>query len=466
MSRRADLFAPTAATLNVGTSTSDERDKPASGGAWSVGALCRAVGESLQARFGLLSVRGEISGLSPAASGHLYFTLKDEAGQMRCAMFRRAAHTLGFVPREGDQVEVRARVAVYEQRGDLQLIVEGMQRSGQGALFEDFLRLKARLEARGLFAPERKRALPSMPRGIGLVTSLGAAALRDVATAWARRAPHIPIVLAAAAVQGAGAATELIAALHKLYAIAAPKADAAQPFVQTPPSSPPIDLIVIVRGGGSLQDLWSFNDEALAQTIAAAPVPIVTGIGHETDFTIADFCADLRAPTPTAAAELTAPARAECLTELAGQQSRLHRAAARAIERQWQRLDLAALRLKAPAQQLQQRREQLASIAHRIQRSAAATLAQQRQAHGWAARRLAHMPVHSLQTQRHTLAQLRTRIELLAPAHLMQRGWAMLTTPDGHTVISTISAAPVGAPLKVHLADGVLDVTVTQPKLI
>ena len=265
---------------------------------WEVGALCRAVGDALAARFNPVSVRGEISGFSRAASGHCYFTLKDAQGQIRCAMFKRAASSLDFAPRDGELVELQGRLGVYEQRGDLQLIVEQLQRAGQGALFEQFLRLKAQLEAEGLFDTARKRALPVLPRAIGLVTSPGAAALHDVVTALRRRVPHIPVVLVPALVQGAQAPASLCEALSKLYLLAqagkGPGADLAQ--------YPAIDVILLVRGGGSMEDLWAFNDEQLARTIVQSPVPLICGVGHETDFTIADFAADQRAPTPTATA--------------------------------------------------------------------------------------------------------------------------------------------------------------------
>ncbi|MCB1989522.1 MAG: exodeoxyribonuclease VII large subunit, partial [Burkholderiaceae bacterium] len=215
---------------------------------WEVGALCRAVADALQARFNPVAVRGEITGFSRASSGHCYFSLKDAQGQIRCAMFRSAASRLDFVPRDGELVELRGRLGVYEARGDLQLVVESLQRAGQGALFEQFLRLKARLEAEGLFDAARKRPLPLMPRSIGLVTSPGAAALHDVVSALRRRVPHLPVVLVPALVQGEGAAPSLCAALSKLYLMAqagqASEADLAH--------NPPIDVILLVRGGGSM----------------------------------------------------------------------------------------------------------------------------------------------------------------------------------------------------------------------
>ena len=264
---------------------------------WAVGALCRAIADVLDNSFNPVAVRGEISGFTRAASGHCYFTLKDASGQLRCAMFKRAAQMLDFRPVDGELVEIRGRLGVYEPRGELQLVVEHMRRAGQGAWFEQFLKLKAQLEAEGLFDAERKRPLPTMPRGIGVVTSLGAAALHDVASALQRRVPHIPVVLAPSLVQGPDAPPTLVQALQQLCQL------------------PHIDVILLVRGGGSMEDLWAFNDEHLARAIVNCPVPIISGVGHETDFTIADFCADLRAPTPTAAAEMCAVPQSELLSD-------------------------------------------------------------------------------------------------------------------------------------------------------
>ena len=258
---------------------------------WPVGSLLRAIADSLEARFNPVAVQGELAGFSRASSGHCYFSLKDGQGQIRCAMFRRAASLLDFSPRDGQLVELRGRLGVYEPRGELQLVVESMRQAGQGTLFEQFLQLKARLEAEGLFDTARKRPLPVMPRAIGVVTSLGAAALHDVVTALQRRAPHIPVVIYPASVQGAQAAGELRGAVLK---------------AGERRSTDQVDVLLLVRGGGAMEDLWAFNDEALARAIVASPMPVVCGVGHETDFTIADFCADVRAPTPTAAAELCA----------------------------------------------------------------------------------------------------------------------------------------------------------------
>ncbi|HSW21070.1 MAG TPA: exodeoxyribonuclease VII large subunit [Ramlibacter sp.] len=414
---------------------------------WQVGALCRAVADSLDARFNPVAVAGEISGFSRASSGHCYFTLKDGQGQIRCAMFRRAASLVDFAPRDGDRVEVRGRLDVYDARGDLQLIVESLARAGQGALFEQFMRRKAQLEAEGLFDTARKRSLPLMPRGIGLVTSLGAAALHDVATALRRRAPHVPVVLAPAAVQGAQAPAELIAALNALYRRAA---------------AGELDVILLVRGGGSLEDLWSFNDEALARAIVRSPVPVVVGVGHETDFTIADFCADLRAPTPTAAAELVAEPRDVWLGALASMQQRMARAGQRRLDVAAQRVDGAASRLGRPSGLVGAQQQRLARHAQRLRY---AVLARLQRAHSTldaveSARRGQARQRLSLQAQQVERAAL--RLSLLDPRLVLQRGYALLTRPDG-SVLSSAAQAKPGMSLRGLLSDGSIDLTVAEP---
>jgi len=413
---------------------------------WPVGALCRAVADALDARFNPVAVRGEISGFSRASSGHCYFALKDDSGQLRCAMFRRAAGLLDFSPRDGDQVEVRGRLAVYEPRGDLQLVVESLQRAGQGALFEQFLQRKARLEAEGLFDAERKRALPVMPRAVGLVTSLGAAALHDVVTALRRRVPHIPVVLAPAAVQGAGAPGELVRALQSLYAL-----------------KPAVDVILLVRGGGSIEDLWAFNDETLARTIVQSPVPLICGVGHETDFTIADFCADLRAPTPTAAAELVSAPQATWLGAIDLLGERLQGALDTRLDVLGQRLDQAASRLGRPSALVA--RQQL-RLAHQSQRLRYAVLSR--------TERLAHAPrsisadfprklERALAERRDRLERVALRLKLLDPALVLQRGYAWLTGTDGRAIVSARKLNP-GDAVVARLADGSVDLTVTPGK--
>ncbi|MFT4241593.1 MAG: exodeoxyribonuclease VII large subunit [Acidovorax sp.] len=436
-----------------------ERPNPAAAPrVWEVGALCRAIADALQARFNPVAVRGEITGFSRASSGHCYFSIKDANGQLRCAMFRRAADLLDFSPRDGELVELRGRIGVYEARGDLQFIVESMQRAGQGALFEQFLRLKARLEAEGLFDAARKRPLPLQPRGIGVVTSLGAAALHDVATALRRRVPHIPVVLAPAQVQGAGAPQSLIAALSKLYLLAqsgqAPEAD-----------STPIDVILLVRGGGSIEDLWAFNDERLARVIAQSPVPVVSGVGHETDFTIADFSADLRAPTPTAAAELVAQPRAVWLGALDLLAGRLADGAQRQLDARHQRLDQAAARLGRPSGLVARQQMQLARLAQRMRHGA--LLKMQRLAHTQQALE-ADLPLklqRALRLQADRLDRAALRLQLLDPRLVLQRGYALLTDTAGQAVTSARQARP-GDALRATLADGDLDLTVTPPRLL
>ncbi len=409
---------------------------------WAVGALCRAVADALDARFNPVSVRGEISGFSRAASGHCYFSLKDESGQLRCAMFRRAAGLLDFSPRDGDQVEVRGRLAVYEPRGDLQLVVESLRRAGQGALFEQFLQRKARLEAEGLFDPARKRALPVMPRAIGVVTSLGAAALHDVVTALRRRVPHIPVTVAPAAVQGAAAPGELVRALQSLYAM-----------------QPAVDVILLVRGGGSIEDLWAFNDESLARTIVQSPVPLISGVGHETDFTIADFCADLRAPTPTAAAELVSAPQALWLDALTLLEERLDDAIGARLDVLGQRLDQAAGRLGRPSSLVA--RQQL-RLAHHAQRLHYAVLSRT-QRHSQAAQTLANdFPSkfeRALVQRRERLERVALRLRLLDPALVLQRGYAWITDTDGRAVVSAKALAP-GDAVVARLSDGSVDLTV------
>ena len=429
---------------------------------WEVGALCRAVGDALAARFNPVSVRGEISGFSRAASGHCYFTLKDAQGQIRCAMFKRAASSLDFAPRDGELVELQGRLGVYEQRGDLQLIVEQLQRAGQGALFEQFLRLKAQLEAEGLFDTARKRALPVLPRAIGLVTSPGAAALHDVVTALRRRVPHIPVVLVPARVQGAQAPASLCEALSKLYLLARSGQGLE---AKNTPNLPPIDVILLVRGGGAIEDLWAFNDATLARTIVASPVPVISGVGHETDFTIADFCADLRAPTPTAAAELVATPLHEHLAALAHLAERLHEGAQRQCEQRQQRLDMAVQRLGRPSAVVARQQLGLARLGQRMQQASLLKLQRLAQAQQGLEANFSHtLQQHLLQhTQRLEQAQL--QLQLLDPRLVLQRGYALLHDSQGRSV-THIAQAPPGSAVRAQVMDGVLDLTVVQPRLL
>lgn len=434
---------------------------------WQVGALCRAIADALEARFNPVAVRGEISSFSRAASGHCYFSLKDENGQIRCAMFRRAASSLDFAPRDGELVEVRGRLGVYEPRGDLQLIVESMSRAGQGAWFEQFLKLKAKLEAEGLFDAARKRTLPVMPRGIGLVTSLGAAALHDVMTALQRRVPHIPVVLAPASVQGNSAPAELVKALSNLYLLTQEGRDLEPGLTKKSKKpadrGPVIDVILLVRGGGSMEDLWAFNDEQLARTLVQSPVPIVCGVGHETDFTIADFVADLRAPTPTAAAELVAQPREAWLGALDGAARRLREAVLRQIDRQSQRLDLTLSRLGRPSALVGRQRLHLASSAQRLQFAATHFLKQKQQDLQGLQTALPIALQRDLQRRDDRLQRASLRLSLLDPTLVLQRGYAWLTTSDGETITSVRQTRP-GQAVRATLADGAVDLTVSPPR--
>ena len=426
---------------------------------WEVGALCRAIADALEARFNPVAVRGEITGFSRASSGHCYFSIKDANGQLRCAMFRRAAGLLDFSPRDGELVEVRGRLGVYEARGDLQFIVESMQRAGQGALFEQFLRLKAQLEGEGLFDPRRKRPLPVQPRGIGLITSLGAAALHDVVTALRRRVPHIPVVLIPAQVQGAAAPQSMVTALRQMYALAEGEAPADGE------TTPVVDVILLVRGGGSMEDLWAFNDEQLARTIVQSPVPLVSGVGHETDFTIADFCADLRAPTPTAAAELVAQPREVWLGALDLLADRLASAVQRQIDLRHQRLDQAAQRLGRPSGLAAREQLRLARCAQRLRHGMLLNLERLALKNQALEADFAQKTARHIALQSDRLERARMQLELLNPHLVLQRGYALLTDSHGHAVTS-VGQARLGDALRATLADGVLDVTVDQPRLL
>ena len=401
-----------------------------------VSLLNRMARERLESAFPLCWVAGEISNLTYAASGHVYFTLKDAQAQVRCVMYRNRAQLLGWRLANGQRIEARVLVTLYEARGDFQLNVENARQAGTGNLYEEFLRRKARLDAEGLFAPEHKRDLPAFPRRIGLITSPQAAALRDVLTTLRRRAPQVGVVLYPTPVQGAGAAREIVAALR----VAGERKEC--------------DLLILCRGGGSLEDLWEFNDEALARAIRASPLPVISGLGHETDFTLADFAADCRAPTPTAAAELAAPARDTLLDTLAAQRRQLQRQWQSALQGRQQALDLLALRLVHPAEQIARQRRQLDHLAHRLGGALAQTCTRRRQALGAlgqrltvarpqterAARRLdalAHRldaAGHLALDERHAnLARFAAALAHLNPQAVLERGYSLVT--DEHGVI-------------------------------
>lgn len=412
---------------------------------WAVGSLMRAVADALAARFNPVLVKGEISGFARAASGHCYFSLKDAEGQVRCAMFRRAATALPFAPRDGDWVEVEGKLDVYGPRGDLQLIVEGMRQAGQGSLFEQFLKLKAQLQAEGLFDPGRKRPLPAMPQSVAVVTSLGAAALRDVATALARRVPHIPVTVFPAAVQGTQAPAELCRALQTAY---------AQHALTGHPQ-----VLLLVRGGGSLEDLAAFNNEELARTLALAPMPVVCGVGHETDFSIADFVADVRAPTPTAAAELCATDRSTALALLDRLAEQLQSAVHRRLDAHAQGLDRCAQRLARPSDRLVRQQQRLQMWQHRLQQAVNQKVKQSSQYHQAIEANLSYKTNRALAEAQKRLARCEAALSALDPRLVLQRGYAWLSDGQGHPVVLASQTHP-GQALRASLSDGVVDLRV------
>lgn len=408
---------------------------------WGVQALLLAAGDSLSARFGAVTVRGELSGFVRAASGHCYFTLKDAEGGaavLRCAMFRRAAALLDFDPgdqRQAGQVELRGRLGVYEPRGELQVVVEAMRRVGAGNLYEEFLRLKARLEALGLFDDARKRVIPREPRCVGVITSTAGAALHDVLTALHRRAPQVAVVIYPSPVQGADAPPALVQAL----ALANQRGEA--------------QTLLLVRGGGSIEDLWAFNDERVVRAVAASAVPVICGVGHETDVTLADLAADLRAATPTAAAELAVPSRDELLQALGAWQRRVAAAAQNRLLVWAQRQDRLALRLGAPAARFAAAQQRLYSLGARIVRAGAVHLPRAHDRQGELAGRLQRAARLALEQRRQQLQRWQAGVEALGPQQVLQRGYAWVLGEDGRAVMQAHQVQP-GQRLTAVWADG------------
>ncbi len=430
----------------------------------TVTALNQQVARLLERSFPLTWIGGEISNFTRAGSGHWYFTLKDDAAQVRAVMFRGRAQYAGFIPREGDKVEVRALVTLYGARGDYQINVESIRRAGVGALFEAFLRLKEKLGAQGLFDEARKRPLPLFTRSIGIVTSPQAAALRDILSALKRRAPHVRIVLYPCPVQGQFSAEKIAEAIK----LASRRAE--------------VDVLLVCRGGGSIEDLWSFNEEVVARAIAACSMPVIAGVGHETDFTIADFSADVRAATPTAAAELAATARDDWMASLAADCTDLRRAMRRTVSEANLNLDNYARRLQSPSARIGHQRLQLLALSTAMTHAVRAplnrhsfTLAQLRAR--WASHRpdlrawraeIASQQRHfgaSLASQmgarRHALGALAAQLELLNPQRTLERGYAIVRNAKGE-VLRSPSAIRVHEMLTVRLAEGSAEVGVAS----
>ncbi|HEV7816680.1 MAG TPA: exodeoxyribonuclease VII large subunit [Janthinobacterium sp.] len=435
----------------------------------SVTALNQAVARLLERSFPLTWIAGEISNFTRAGSGHWYFTLKDDAAQVRAVMFRGRSQFAGFTPREGDKVEVRALVTLYGARGDYQINVEAIRRAGVGVLYEAFLRLKEKLGAQGLFDPQRKRPPPMFAKTIGIVTSPQAAALRDVLTALRRRAPHVHVILYPAPVQGQLAAEKIAAA------------------IRTASRRAECEVLLLCRGGGSIEDLWSFNDEDVAHAIAECGMPVIAGIGHETDFTIADFAADLRAATPTAAAELAATPRADWLASLRADAADLRRAMRRRADEAAQTLDHLNRRLLSPAAQIGHQRLKLLALSTALTHATRAPL---NQAHftldklrsRWSGYRpdvtqlranLAGLQRsggvatrNRLLQRRDALDALAAQLELLNPQRTLERGYAILSDGQG-AILRSPAQLRARQTLDVRLAEGSarIGVASVQPAL-
>jgi len=408
------------------------------GRVWGVAALVQAVGDALQARFGALRVTGELSACTQAASGHRYFSLRDAQGQealIRCALFRRAASQLGFELRDGLRVEAAGRLAVFEPRGDLQFIVESLHLVGSGTLYEEFLRLKSRLQAEGLFETQRKRALPAHPRRLGVVSSLQAAALHDVLTVVARRAPQVEVIVYPSLVQG----SEAPAALERALQTAAERHE--------------VDVLILARGGGSLEDLWCFNDERVVRAVAQSPIPLVCGVGHETDVTLADFAADVRAATPTAAAELATPVRDEELQGLMAHARRSALAVQRALDRHAQHLDQLAQAVLRPAAVLSRHQRGMEHLQARLGSAVREPLGRGALALQRRAFRLMAAHDEQMGQAQRRLEQSRLRMQAQDPRSVLQRGYAWVSDARGAPMTSAIAVSP-GSTLTAVWHDG------------
>jgi len=389
----------------------------------SVSELNRLAKEVLEQSFPLFWVSGEISNFTRAASGHWYFSLKDQSAQVSCVMFRGRNSYLDWSPKEGDKVEARALVTLYEARGSFQLTIEFLQRAGAGALFEAFEKLKAKLQQEGLFDPAFKQAIPAHPKQIGIVTSSDAAALHDVLTTLRRRMPNIPVVIYPTPVQGKGAATQIANAIN----LANQRNEC--------------DVLIICRGGGSMEDLWQFNEEVVARAIANCKIPTISGVGHETDFTICDFVADVRAPTPTAAAELASPSREALVNKLKQLGEQLKRNGLYLVQQREQLLDYLARRLVSPTQQLALQTNQLEQLRYRL------SLNIQQQ----------------LQRQQRNLTQLAQNLHHLNPQAVLSRGYAFAQNKQGE-IISNSQQIKAGDDISLTFDVGSAEATITQTR--
>jgi len=418
--------------------------------------LNRLAKDLVESNLPLMWISGEISNFVRAASGHCYFSLKDAQAQVRCVMFRHKMQLQDWRPENGMQVEVCAYPSFYEARGEFQLNVEAMRRSGLGALYAAFEKLKAKLQAEGLFDEDARQPLPRYPRAIGVVTSLKAAALRDVLTTLKRRMPSVPVMIYPTAVQGEGAGREIAAAIG----VADARAEC--------------DVLIVCRGGGSIEDLWAFNEEVVARAIHACSLPVISGVGHETDFTIADFVADLRAPTPTAAAQMASPDREELVQESAHFAQRLRRVMERALERRMQQLDGLARGLVHPGERINTQRAQLGHLASRLRnahgrgaddrrwqlrelqrtlmsvRPDPAALAGVSQA---LSQRLRQAATGSMQTRQAALRHLAAQLANLNPHAVLERGYSIATAANG-SIVHDASVLGINDEVRLTLARG------------
>ncbi len=429
----------------------------------TVSDLNRCVRELLEGSIPLLWVGGEISNFVCAASGHWYFHLKDARAQVRCVMFRSRAQLLDWRPENGMQVEAHATITLYEARGEFQLSVDNLRRAGLGLLFERFERLKAKLAAEGLFDESRKRPLPSFPRRVGVVTSTAGAALHDVLTTLRRRMPSIAVIIYPTPVQGADAAPRVAAAIGR----AAARAEC--------------EVLIVCRGGGSIEDLWPFNEEVVARAIAACPLPVICGVGHETDFTIADFVADRRAPTPTAAAEMVSPDRHALLARVEQLRSQLGRGMLRGLEQRMQRLDRALQRLTHPGERLARQRERLQTAWQRFGRGWRSAATQRAWQIDTLRLRLSNaQPQIAMLTQRQAalgdrlqralarrveqagdkLARIASQLGHLDPTQVLARGYSIVSAADGR-IIADVASIAVGDELGLTFARGAATARVT-----
>jgi exodeoxyribonuclease VII large subunit len=385
--------------------------------------LNRLAREVLETSFPLFWISGEISNFTRAASGHWYFSLKDQAAQVKCVMFKGRNSHVDFTPREGDNIEARCTVTLYEARGDFQLTVEFIQKAGLGALFEAFERLKIKLEHEGLFDPAFKKVIPKHPKTIGIVTSPDAAALRDVLTTLNRRNPNIGVIIYPTPVQGKGAAALIAKA------------------IRTANERAEVDTLIICRGGGSMEDLWQFNEEVVARAMDDSAIPIISGVGHETDFTICDFVADVRAATPTAAAELACADVQTLIDQLHYLWHRIERRMDTGLQARAQKLDYLARRLISPTQQIENKFYQTKQLKHRMD-----------------------IAFHGiLKTQHQHVLQLQNSLAQLNPKNVLARGYAMVQDDTGNMIKSSLQAK-VGEAVSIVFHDGSADATVNRIK--